>query len=332
MNRRAFTLIELLVVIAIIAILAAILFPVFAQAKAAAKNAASISNVTQAGLGQIMYATDNDDAFPLVTTTFPNTATDELIIPTPASCYQTNPGNTVLCTKNTNGQCYTWQNLIQPYAKNWAMMVSPLSKLANLSSASEDQFFSYGMPVRTEFLTAPTLEPSKVPAWKDTYNCPTAAQSTGCFWEGIGGDIPVNQNPAGSNQLIKYGMGSGNATPSLITTTVANPADMVMICDSNQWDFGLTASYASGISSDTFGYCSFYFLQPSCAELGPAVRYGQLTLNDNAYRFYGGNVNVSFTDGHAKGVQYMNLLTAAPLQNVTNPTYVYKYMYPAGGY
>ncbi len=35
---QAFTLIELLVVIAIIAILAAILFPVFAQAKAAAKK------------------------------------------------------------------------------------------------------------------------------------------------------------------------------------------------------------------------------------------------------------------------------------------------------
>ena len=38
MQRRAFTLIELLVVIAIIAILAAILFPVFAQAKEAAKK------------------------------------------------------------------------------------------------------------------------------------------------------------------------------------------------------------------------------------------------------------------------------------------------------
>ena len=37
-HRRAFTLIELLVVIAIIAILAAILFPVFAQAKMAAKE------------------------------------------------------------------------------------------------------------------------------------------------------------------------------------------------------------------------------------------------------------------------------------------------------
>ena len=38
MKRKAFTLIELLVVIAIIAILAAILFPVFAQAKAAAPD------------------------------------------------------------------------------------------------------------------------------------------------------------------------------------------------------------------------------------------------------------------------------------------------------
>jgi prepilin-type N-terminal cleavage/methylation domain-containing protein len=36
--KRAFTLIELLVVIAIIAILAAILSPVFAQAKEAAKK------------------------------------------------------------------------------------------------------------------------------------------------------------------------------------------------------------------------------------------------------------------------------------------------------
>ena len=42
MYRKAFTLIELLVVIAIIAILAAILFPVFAQAKAAAKKTASL--------------------------------------------------------------------------------------------------------------------------------------------------------------------------------------------------------------------------------------------------------------------------------------------------
>jgi prepilin-type N-terminal cleavage/methylation domain-containing protein len=60
-NRSAFTLIELLVVIAIIAILAAILFPVFAQAKLAAKGTASLSNTKQQSLGVIMYTNDYDD-------------------------------------------------------------------------------------------------------------------------------------------------------------------------------------------------------------------------------------------------------------------------------
>ena len=63
-NRKAFTLIELLVVIAIIAILAAILFPVFAQAKAAAKKTACLSNMKQLGLAQNIYINDFDDAMP----------------------------------------------------------------------------------------------------------------------------------------------------------------------------------------------------------------------------------------------------------------------------
>lgn len=57
---RAFTLIELLVVIAIIAILAAILFPVYAQAKNAAKGAVCISNMKQISAASIMYTSDND--------------------------------------------------------------------------------------------------------------------------------------------------------------------------------------------------------------------------------------------------------------------------------
>ena len=58
---KAFTLIELLVVIAIIAILAAILFPVFAQAKKAAKQAVSVSNLKQLGTSLQIYLADNDD-------------------------------------------------------------------------------------------------------------------------------------------------------------------------------------------------------------------------------------------------------------------------------
>jgi len=65
MKRRAFTLIELLVVIAIIAILAAILFPVFAQAKDAAKKTANLNNVKQIGVSTAIYTTDSDDVNPL---------------------------------------------------------------------------------------------------------------------------------------------------------------------------------------------------------------------------------------------------------------------------
>lgn len=64
-KHRGFTLIELLVVIAIIAILAAILFPVFAQAKLAAKKITSVSNVKQVMLGTQMYLSDSDDIFPM---------------------------------------------------------------------------------------------------------------------------------------------------------------------------------------------------------------------------------------------------------------------------
>lgn len=59
-NRKGFTLIELLVVIAIIAILAAILFPVFAQARAKARAATCLSNIKQLSLAEIMYASDYD--------------------------------------------------------------------------------------------------------------------------------------------------------------------------------------------------------------------------------------------------------------------------------
>ena len=60
---RAFTLIELLVVIAIIAILAAILFPVFAQAKLAAKKTVAVSGAKQISLAAHIYAGDFDDMY-----------------------------------------------------------------------------------------------------------------------------------------------------------------------------------------------------------------------------------------------------------------------------
>ena len=63
-RHAAFTLIELLVVIAIIAILAAILFPVFAQAKAAAQKVADMSQIKQVATSFHLYLGDSDDVYP----------------------------------------------------------------------------------------------------------------------------------------------------------------------------------------------------------------------------------------------------------------------------
>lgn len=101
-QRRAFTLIELLVVIAIIAILAAILFPVFAQAKLAAKKAASLSNTKQLGLGSIMYSADNDDMF----------------------VAQGEPG-----PGNGWGWNMTWIMHTLPYMKNYGILLDPTDSI-----------------------------------------------------------------------------------------------------------------------------------------------------------------------------------------------------------
>jgi prepilin-type N-terminal cleavage/methylation domain-containing protein len=54
-RHRGFTLIELLVVIAIIAILAAILFPVFARAREAARQSSCLNNHKQLSLAFRQY-------------------------------------------------------------------------------------------------------------------------------------------------------------------------------------------------------------------------------------------------------------------------------------
>ena len=69
-RKKGFTLIELLVVIAIIGILAAMLFPVFARAREAARRAVCLNNIKQISLGLLMYLNDYDE-------TFPPTATDD---------------------------------------------------------------------------------------------------------------------------------------------------------------------------------------------------------------------------------------------------------------
>jgi prepilin-type N-terminal cleavage/methylation domain-containing protein len=122
-NRAGFTLIELLVVIAIIAILAAILFPVFAQAKQAAKKTADLSNMKQIGLALAMYQGDSDDVLPLIR------AGGSLHPPY---------GNCVL----PYGQCHQSESItgdLDPYVKSHNVWQSPQDTLTHCDSSSSKE-------------------------------------------------------------------------------------------------------------------------------------------------------------------------------------------------
>lgn len=63
-NQRAFTLLELLTVIAIVTGLVTVLLPVFAQARAKARQTACLSNLRQMGGALFQYLHDYDETFP----------------------------------------------------------------------------------------------------------------------------------------------------------------------------------------------------------------------------------------------------------------------------
>jgi prepilin-type N-terminal cleavage/methylation domain-containing protein len=137
--KKAFTLIELLVVIAIIAILAAILFPVFAQAKAAAKASVLLSNTKQLGLGINIYLTDNDDLFPLAAVVRPTggcNGTNPAIGTGVAAPFPYNddpyPQATYACPGRLNFAQSYWANSVYPYVKSGGIYASPVASNVTL--------------------------------------------------------------------------------------------------------------------------------------------------------------------------------------------------------
>jgi prepilin-type N-terminal cleavage/methylation domain-containing protein len=169
--KSGFTLIELLVVIAIIAILAAILFPVFAQAKEAAKDTAALNNAKQAGLSQIMYSGDYDDAF-------------------------------ALASRNNSQGWDTWQGMVQPYVKSWPLLTHPkipnptgpqdywqrlqhwgvLPRAVIVRDGTLDHFtwtqatLTGGQPVRYDGLFGAGIETDG--SWYNTKSAPSLSQSS----------------------------------------------------------------------------------------------------------------------------------------------------------
>lgn len=120
MHRRAFTLIELLVVIAIIAILAAILFPVFAQAREAARKTSCLNNVKQLSTSEMMYVQDYDEM------------------------YQANYVDPTLPLGANGTNVNWWRFPLQPYVKNWQVFLCPSATRYDASSSTVQLINHYG--------------------------------------------------------------------------------------------------------------------------------------------------------------------------------------------
>jgi len=301
-TRRGFTLIELLVVIAIIAILAAILFPVFAQARAQARKTSCLSNVKQLSLASLMYTQDYDETIPLEY---------ERVVTTDPSTFQYyGPGV---------ASCASWQNLVQPYMKNWGICICPDNDFNHADPVNYiDPFLNYGMPARAATAGAPN--------WTDDYytNAPAAGSAPTVLMDGVGGCFPVGNDAGGW-------CGGGPGAPSDAMAAIAEPANQMFFSDASAPDWWLTYF---GITQDVLFYGVTWFTQYNQPAYGGVQgrRFGPTFRHQQTFRTFfskmrvsGGQAIISFVDGHTKS---MGVGQAFAIKKTTAGQLVYANLWP----
>jgi prepilin-type N-terminal cleavage/methylation domain-containing protein/prepilin-type processing-associated H-X9-DG protein len=217
-QRRGFTLIELLVVIAIIAILAAILFPVFARAREAARKVSCASNLKQIATGFQMYTQDYDEVYPPwrhnSTAAFPGTG-------------------------------YTYVGAVSPYIKNGLGPVDPVTGAATIGQvwacpSSKPMFSALSNTYAYNYYVLGGLAPNgaypgpnRAAPFDASYNFPAPLASLGRPAETVlildGPQLtrgPRGYELAGVTDPANYvwgphDMGSGNVAPATTAVTDA---------------------------------------------------------------------------------------------------------------
>jgi len=312
--KKAFTLIELLVVIAIIAILAAILFPVFAQAKLAAKQSVNVSNHKQLGLAILMYCNDYDDYYPLATRTEPMDTAFFGVEP--------------------------WSVSVQPYVKNWGLYIHPLGPsipTGNAAITAWRQTQMYGVMAKAENTGYPYFQANPGVGSFARRVCGSAP----CEYEGLmgAGCDPNLGCPAGI-----LGIGGTVSTPSASATSVASPGSNFMMSEGAMWN--LWSEYPGIQNPCTYGVYwnpGEYNVNGSAsyAMMCPAARHNPLpqapdgactpsnvcdgVMNEGIQN---GQTTYVATDGHAKATDYRGGLMKPT--TLSNGTVVIANMWPAG--
>lgn len=187
--KRAFTLIELLVVIAIIAILAAILFPVFSQAKAAAKKTVATSNQKQISTGILLYTVDHDDTYPRNDDCVPNSSLNPALNLNDFPAGGIGPGCTASPFKYRLN-AFSWQKWVLPYIKNVEIFEHPMRQKDSAQWATNGQI-NLGFALNTA-----------VTGQLDTYNrAPTFARQFRNSW--LGGTTTSIPSPSETMLLLE---------------------------------------------------------------------------------------------------------------------------------
>ena len=184
-NRRGFTLIELLVLIAIIAILAAILFPVFARARAKAYETQCLSNIKNTATGFGVYLADYKGWYPY-TQAYANILYPRYI----SDC------TSMMCPKqidatcaNIRNQCYNWNSRYnrsdRPYDNAWGGLAIYTREGTNPGRHHAlDTWVE--KPSQTVLLTETQTWPNRYPAssYFENINCcgPADGRSGGKGW------------------------------------------------------------------------------------------------------------------------------------------------------
>lgn len=258
MLRKAFTLIELLVVIAIIAILAAILFPVFAQAKIAAKKSVTISNCKQWGTGITIYMTDHDDLMPFAQGVRPPAAGNNWFVnglhPYPANANNAAPWDDPLRRQQQAG--LHWSNSCHPYTKNFDMTGVPVANARATAGDVLTPGVSKNEPALSMNGFMHTMSSSEI-------NAPSSAIM---MWTGRG-------NVAGVNRTL--------STPTLGCTVAAPAGQPVSDCRFNSGGYpqsgsatawSWTGDFSGGGSVWTFERQCVFVRMDTSTKVRPAGR------------------------------------------------------------
>jgi prepilin-type N-terminal cleavage/methylation domain-containing protein/prepilin-type processing-associated H-X9-DG protein len=294
---RGFTLIELLVVIAIIGILAAMLFPVFARAREAARKIQCLSNVKNIAMAVQMYISDYDR--------FPPAHTDRAALD---AINAASPRG--LCGIDDAGSQF-WRS--NPYLR-WPVIFDEYIKNRGVWQCSSAQRVgqpAWIVPQHGGAWYQYLVDKSGVWGRNGSIGCPSNGNCVPAWPPGWGGTITdslVQQNacdaPAGD--AFKIAIGVTDYMYGRSVSQITDPVRFVVCGDNSGGGEELGTPWAICYVTDSDPCCCLGLSEEE------ACRYFNEPAFRKKYSPHMGGVNIGFADGHAKWWDSEALVAAGP--------------------